>query len=199
VLAGQRSSQSTTRPILASFPRRPAVCFAPNRALDLLARFHAYATAPVVAPVVIIPAERKRLALSVRVRYAILDRDAHTCRYCGRSSPVVTLHVDHVISQSSWRERFGSWTAWQVTETTFHNNHINSTDKMFGAGDFPEIYGLIFLQRKSNLPAEESSLRPSRDSATRIENCIGEILTTSNTGRVRGNAGLARGIRPISE
>ena len=85
-----------------------------DRALDLLARFHAYALAPVVAPIVIIPAERKRLPLSARVRYSILDRDAHTCRYCGRSSPVVTLHVDHVISQSSWRERFGSWTSSQI-------------------------------------------------------------------------------------
>jgi 5-methylcytosine-specific restriction endonuclease McrA len=85
-----------------------------DRALDLVGRFHAYAAAPVVAPVIVIPAERKRLALSVRIRYAILDRDAHTCRYCGRSSPVVALHVDHVISQSSWRERFGSWTTSQI-------------------------------------------------------------------------------------
>jgi hypothetical protein len=85
-----------------------------DQARDLLARFRAYAAAPVIAPVVTIPAERKRFALSIRLRYAILDRDAHTCRYCGRSSPVVTLHVDHVISQSSWREQFGSWTASQV-------------------------------------------------------------------------------------
>jgi hypothetical protein len=70
-----------------------------DRALDLLARFHAYAAAPVIAPIVVIPAERKRRALSARVRYEVLDREAHTCRYCGRSSPVVTLHVDHVISR----------------------------------------------------------------------------------------------------
>jgi HNH endonuclease len=87
-----------------------------DRALDLVARFHAYAAAPVIAPIVVIPAERKRLALSARVRYEVLDREAHTCRYCGRSSPVVTLHVDHVISQSSWREQFGSWTASQIID-----------------------------------------------------------------------------------
>jgi hypothetical protein len=85
-----------------------------DRAAELLARFHSYAAAPVIAPVVIIPAELKRLALSVRLRYFILDRDAHTCQYCGRSSPVVALHVDHKISQSSWRERFGSWTTSQI-------------------------------------------------------------------------------------
>jgi HNH endonuclease len=87
-----------------------------DRAVDLLARFHAYAAAPVIVPVVIIPAELKRLALSMRLRYAILDRDAHTCRYCGRSSPVVSLHVDHVISQSAWRNRFGSWTTCQTID-----------------------------------------------------------------------------------
>jgi hypothetical protein len=57
-----------------------------------------------------------------------------------------------------------------------------------------------FLHRKSDLPAGESGPRPSRDSATRIENCIGEILTTSSsTGRVMRNAGLARKTLAISE
>jgi HNH endonuclease len=92
-------------------------CMLPaDRALNLLARFHAYVAAPVIAPVLLLSSARKRLALSVRVRYAILDRDAHTCRYCGRSSPIVILHVDHVISQASWRERFGSWTASQIID-----------------------------------------------------------------------------------
>jgi 5-methylcytosine-specific restriction endonuclease McrA len=75
---------------------------------------HEYVAAPVITPVVAAPAEAKCLALSTRLRYHILDRDAHTCRYCGRSSPIVTLHVDHKISQSSWRKQFGSWTASQV-------------------------------------------------------------------------------------
>jgi hypothetical protein len=85
-----------------------------KRASDLMRRFYDYVVAPIIEPAVIAPAERKRVELSVRVRYEILDRDAHTCRYCGRSSPTVRLHVDHVISQASWRERFGSLTASQT-------------------------------------------------------------------------------------
>lgn len=37
------------------------------------------------------------MAVSKRVRYEVLKRDNHTCRYCGASAPDVTLHVDHVI------------------------------------------------------------------------------------------------------
>lgn len=36
------------------------------------------------------------MALSRRLRFEILRRDNHTCRYCGRSAPEVRLHVDHV-------------------------------------------------------------------------------------------------------
>src|SRR5688500_4088493 len=32
-----------------------------------------------------------------RLRFEILRRDAHTCRYCGARSPDVQLTVDHVI------------------------------------------------------------------------------------------------------
>lgn len=37
------------------------------------------------------------MALSKRLRFEILRRDNHTCRYCGRSAPEVELTVDHVI------------------------------------------------------------------------------------------------------
>lgn len=37
------------------------------------------------------------MTLSKRLRYEILRRDNHACRYCGRSAPEVPLTVDHVI------------------------------------------------------------------------------------------------------
>lgn len=37
------------------------------------------------------------MAVSKRIRYEVLRRDNHTCRYCGDSAPNVTLQVDHVI------------------------------------------------------------------------------------------------------
>lgn len=36
------------------------------------------------------------MAVSKRLRYEILRRDQHTCRYCGASAPDVPLRVDHV-------------------------------------------------------------------------------------------------------
>lgn len=37
------------------------------------------------------------MALSKRVRYEVLRRDNHTCRYCGGTAPDVVLTVDHVV------------------------------------------------------------------------------------------------------
>lgn len=36
------------------------------------------------------------MTVSKRLRFEILKRDNHTCRYCGASAPEVKLHVDHV-------------------------------------------------------------------------------------------------------
>ena len=37
------------------------------------------------------------MAVSQRLRFEILKRDEHACKYCGRTPPKVTLTVDHVI------------------------------------------------------------------------------------------------------
>lgn len=37
------------------------------------------------------------MAVSKRLRYEILRRDNHACRYCGASAPDATLEVDHVV------------------------------------------------------------------------------------------------------
>lgn len=40
------------------------------------------------------------MAISKRLRFEILRRDNHTCRYCGGSAPTVQLTVDHVIPEA---------------------------------------------------------------------------------------------------
>jgi hypothetical protein len=89
-------------------PQASGCVLAEGKAASLLQRFHNYVAAPVITPIVANPVNKKRVGLSIRLRYQILDRDAHTCRYCGRSSPQVELHVDHIISQASWRETHGN-------------------------------------------------------------------------------------------
>jgi hypothetical protein len=37
------------------------------------------------------------MGFSKRLRYEILRRDNHSCRYCGRAAPAVALTVDHVL------------------------------------------------------------------------------------------------------
>lgn len=37
------------------------------------------------------------MAVSKRLRYEILRRDSHTCRYCGATAPGVPLRVDHIV------------------------------------------------------------------------------------------------------
>lgn len=40
------------------------------------------------------------MAVSKRLRYEVLRRDNHTCRYCGATAPDVPLRIDHVVPQS---------------------------------------------------------------------------------------------------
>ncbi|MFG2328295.1 HNH endonuclease [Streptomyces sp. NPDC048604] len=40
------------------------------------------------------------MAVSKRLRYEILRRDNHTCRYCGATAPGVPLRVDHVVPKA---------------------------------------------------------------------------------------------------
>lgn len=40
------------------------------------------------------------MTISRRLRFEILRRDAHTCRYCGAKAPDVKLTVDHVVAQA---------------------------------------------------------------------------------------------------
>ena len=37
------------------------------------------------------------MTISKRLRYEILRRDNHACRYCGRAAPEVPLTVDHIV------------------------------------------------------------------------------------------------------
>lgn len=40
------------------------------------------------------------MAVSKRLRFEILRRDNHACRYCGRNAPEVKLTIDHVIPET---------------------------------------------------------------------------------------------------
>lgn len=46
----------------------------------------------------------KRASIPQNVRFNVLRRDNFTCRYCGKGSPEVTLHLDHVIPHSKGGE-----------------------------------------------------------------------------------------------
>jgi hypothetical protein len=41
-----------------------------------------------------------RKAIGKRIRFAVFARDSFTCRYCGRQSDQIELHIDHIIPVS---------------------------------------------------------------------------------------------------
>ena len=43
----------------------------------------------------------KRKCISPKMRWSVLERDNHTCQYCGASAPDVTLEIDHIIPVAS--------------------------------------------------------------------------------------------------
>jgi 5-methylcytosine-specific restriction endonuclease McrA len=118
-------------------------------------QFHAYAASSVIAPKVIIPpSERNSLPLGVRIRYEILDRDAHTCRGCGRSAPHVVLHVDHMISQHDWKARFGTFLGTQIIDGAEYDGVNDAKNLVTKCQDCNLGKG-----KKSEMLAEESTLR----------------------------------------
>lgn len=88
-------------------PQRSGSRLRPDVAGVLLADFRRYCEAPIVTPYVRPAKASKRLAIGAKLRFYILNRDAYTCAYCGRTAKETELHVDHIISQKEWRERFG--------------------------------------------------------------------------------------------
>lgn len=40
------------------------------------------------------------MAITKRLRFEILRRDNHTCRYCGENAPTVKLVIDHVVPEA---------------------------------------------------------------------------------------------------
>jgi hypothetical protein len=44
---------------------------------------------------------KNRAKIASGLRWAVFERDRHTCKYCGRSSPAVQLEVDHVVPESA--------------------------------------------------------------------------------------------------
>lgn len=51
------------------------------------------------------------MAVKKSVRYEVLRRDNHACRYCGAKAPFVQLEVDHVIP----RHHGGTDDPWNLT------------------------------------------------------------------------------------
>lgn len=71
-----------------------------------------------------------RQPLPPGLRWQVLERDKHTCKYCGRQSPEVILEIDHI-------------EPWSVSQNDDINNLITScrdcnrgkSDKMLGVED----------------------------------------------------------------
>lgn len=73
---------------------RFAGCDQPGVRVNGTNRCAAHANEGIIAK----PSGRTGAPISKQVRFEVFKRDEFTCRYCGRSTPDVTLHVDHVVA-----------------------------------------------------------------------------------------------------
>lgn len=96
-----------------------------------------------------------RKSISTGTRFEILKRDKFTCKYCGRSSPEVTLHVDHIIAPIN-----GGDSSASNLVTACQDCNIGKSDKSLDV--FPEALPsqaeslqekLLINQKFHNLPA----------------------------------------------
>lgn len=55
----------------------------------------------------------EREPIPPKLRYEILERDSHTCQYCGRKPPEVILEIDHIVpvSKGGVTEKFNLFTS----------------------------------------------------------------------------------------
>lgn len=88
------------------------------------------------------------MSLPRRVRFEILRRDSHACRYCGAKAPRVELEVDHVIP----RHHGGSDHAWNLTAACVECNRSKGAgiphDDVIRDVRLDEVY----YQRSKGLP-----------------------------------------------
>lgn len=69
------------------------------------------------------PARSRVMAVSKRLRYEVFQRDNFTCRYCGRSAPLVVLEPDHVMPRVRYGKDVLENLALLAREAASHTGH----------------------------------------------------------------------------
>ncbi len=69
----------------------------------------------------------ERENIPAKLRFAILEKYSHTCQYCGRKPPEVTLHIDHIIPVSK-----GGQTIMENLLVSCRDCNLGKSDKILG-------------------------------------------------------------------
>lgn len=104
------------------------------------------------------------MPVSKRLRYEILRRDNHACRYCGASAPDVKLNVDHVIPQA-----LGGSDAPTNLVTSCADCNAGKTSSMPNAMPVADVDQETFRQAATRIGAKGSA--PTHDPETGMPTC----------------------------
>lgn len=105
------------------------------------------------------------MAVSKRLRYEILRRDNHACRYCGATAPDAKLNVDHVIPQS-----LGGSDKPENLVTSCTDCNAGKTSSMPNAMPVADVDQETFRQA-AELRRKATEDRPAHDPETGMPTC----------------------------
>jgi hypothetical protein len=105
------------------------------------------------------------MAVSKRLRYEILRRDNHACRYCGATAPDVKLNVDHVIPQA-----LGGSNAPTNLVASCVDCNAGKTSSMPNATPVADVEQDAF-RKAAELKQKSTEDRPSHDPETGMPTC----------------------------
>lgn len=125
------------------------------------------------------------MSIPKRMRYEVLRRDNHACRYCGVKAPYAELHVDHVIPHS----RGGVDEAWNLTAACVDCN-ISKGDGIPNDHVIEEVrQDELTYQRSKGLPvypcmycSRPLQHGPDEDVPTQCEPCNAAVCAAYEAG-----------------
>ena len=134
-----------------------------------------------------------RKAISKRVRFEVFKRDSFKCQYCGKSSPDVILHIDHIkpVSKGGSNDVTNLLTACDSCNLGKSNIELDDSSTMAKQkaqldelSERREQLEMMMEWREQLLRIDDDAARSIADEINRYSNCRSVSDTGVNTIRL---------------